>query len=464
MRKTYFLTALLFISVAVFWSLVPISCANIIPPAGGPRDTLPPTLVKAEPGDSTLNFHAKQVVLTFDELIDLKDVVNNLIFTPIFENSPIITAKGRTLTIPFKDTLQPNTTYVLNFGNAIVDINEGNPLSNFTYTFSTGPALDSLELNGKVILAETGGVDTTLTVILHKRLYDSAVRNNKPMYAVRLDREGNFHFKHLPKDTFAIYALGDAGITRQYMDPKKLFAFADRPVISGQTDSIILYAYQEVPTVNPATQTAATRIPVGDRRLRFTPPTGAHDLHSDFILNFQVPLRSLDTNKIHLTTDSLFNPASFTAHLDTNRKELRISSAWKEDKQYNLVLDKDFASDTSGRQLLKTDTLYFTTKKNSDYGNLVLRFRNLDLSKKPVLQFLQSGQVVFSTPLTGPVFSDPLFQAGDYDLRIVFDTNGNGKWDPGKFFGGKRQPELVRPLDQKITVKPNWENEKEIAL
>ncbi|MFL5809069.1 MAG: Ig-like domain-containing protein [Flavisolibacter sp.] len=465
MRKTYFFTALLFISVAAFWSFVPTGCANIIPPAGGPRDTLPPALVKAEPGDSALNFRAKQVVLTFDELIDLKDVANNLIFTPIFERSPIITAKGRTLTIPFRDTLQPNTTYVLNFGNAIVDINEGNPLTNFTYTFSTGPALDSLELNGRVIVAETGGIDTTLTVLLHKRLNDSAVMNNTPMYAVRLDREGNFHFKHLPRDTFAIYALGDAGTVRRYMDRRKLFAFADHPVIAGQRDSIILYAYQEQPAVAATSQAAAPRIPVGDRRLRFTPPpAGTHDLHSDYILNFQVPLRALDTGRIHLTTDSLFNPTSYTAHLDSTRKELRIASTWKENTQYNLVLEKDFATDTSGRQLLKTDTLFFTTKKNADYGNLVLRFRNLDLSKKPVLQFLQNGAVVFSAPLTSNVFSNPLFQAGDYDLRIFFDANGNGIWDPGQFFGGKKQPELVKQLDVKVTVKPDWENEKEIAL
>jgi hypothetical protein len=465
MRKNYLFTALLFVLVTAFWSAVPTGCANIIPPAGGPRDTLPPLLVKADPGDSALNFHAKQVVLTFDELIDLKDVANNLIFTPIFENSPIITAKGRTLTIPFRDTLQANTTYVLNFGNAIVDINEGNPLTNFTYTFSTGPALDSLELNGRVILAENGGIDTTLTVLLHKRLNDSAVVNNTPMYAARLDRQGNFHFKHLPRDTFAIYALGDAGILRRYTDPRKLFAFADRPVVAGQSDSIVLYAYQEVPAANAATQAAPPRIPVGDRRLRLIPqPTGTHDLHSDYIINFQVPLRSLDTNKMHLSTDSVFNPVSFATHLDTNRKELRISSAWKENTHYNLVLERDFAADTAGRQLLKTDTLFFTTKKNSDYGNLVLRFRNLDLSKKPVLQFLQNGEIKFTVALTSPVFSDPLFQAGDYDLRIFYDANGNGKWDPGKFFGAKRQPELVRPLDQKLTVKPNWENEKEIAL
>ena len=94
----------------------------------------------------------------------------------------------------------------------------------------------------------------------------------------------------------------------------------------------------------------------------------------------------------------------------------------------------------------------------------MLRFRNLDLSQNPVLQFLQNGQVVFSTPMNSPVCTNDLFQIGDFDLRLLFDRNDNGMWDPGKFFGEKRQPELVRPIERKITVKPDWENEMEILL
>src|SRR5206468_8483650 len=139
-------------------------------------------------------------------------------------------------------------------------------------------------------------------------------------------------------------------------------------------------------------------------------------------------------------------PTTFSASLDTSRKELMIHSQWKEGTKYNLILDQNFASDTAGRQLLKTDTLFFTTRKQSDYGNLVIRLHNLDLSKHPVLQFIQNGQVAFSAPLTTANFSRSLFLPGEYDLNILYDTNGNGHWDPGNFFGVKRQPELVKPL------------------
>ena len=108
-----------------------------------------------------------------------------------------------------RDTLEPNTTYTLNFGDAIRDINENNELSDFTYIFSTGPVYDSLQITGKVIVAETGGADSTLIVMLHTALDDSAVVKNTPRYYTRVDRDGNFIFRNLPADTFAIYALKD---------------------------------------------------------------------------------------------------------------------------------------------------------------------------------------------------------------------------------------------------------------
>jgi hypothetical protein len=158
---------------------------------------------------------------------------------------PKITVKAKTIRINFENPLDRNTTYVMNFGNAIVDMNEGNVLKNYTYTFSTGARLDSLEISGRVLLAQTGGVDSTLIAVLHRNLRDSAVMNERPQYVVRLDRNGAFHFRNLPADTFALYIIGDAAVSKRYSTKSQLFAFADRPVIAGQPDSLILYAYRE---------------------------------------------------------------------------------------------------------------------------------------------------------------------------------------------------------------------------
>ncbi|HJW18788.1 MAG TPA: Ig-like domain-containing protein [Flavisolibacter sp.] len=444
-------------------SLFGTSCANIIPPQGGPRDSIPPQLLSATPRDSTLNFRSDRITLTFNEYIDLQDVQNNLLFTPLFQNNPRVDVKGKTINIHFRDTLEPNTTYIFNFGNAIKDYNEGNVLKNFTYTFSTGPVLDSLELKGKVVLAQTGKTDSTLIVVLHKNLQDSAVMKQRPMYVTKVDASGNFRFHNLPAGTFAVYALSDAGTGRKYINKTQLFAFADSPVHTGVADtSLILYAYREVPVATTVTANPLARARA-ENRLIFTSDAsgGQQDLNKDLSINFGTALKSFDSTKIALSTDSSFNPVSYTVKLDSSAKVLTIHTPWKEATRYNLVLNKDFAADSAGKKLLKTDTLTFLTKSAADYGNVSIRLRNIDLARNPVLLFVQNDQVIYSAAVKSGTFSKNNFVPGDYELRILYDTNDNGKWDPGQFFGTKKQPELVKPIDQKITIKPNWDNEFE---
>lgn len=468
MRKASLFSFFILLAVAAFWTTLPIGCANIIPPSGGPRDTLPPNLVSATPADSTLNFRGNRIALTFDEYVDLQDVQNNLLFTPTFETNPEVSVRARTVSVRFRDSLSPNTTYILNFGNAIRDINESNPVRNFVYTFSTGSVLDSLTLSGKVLLAENGKTDSTLIVMLHRNLDDSAVVKERPVYVTRVASDGTFRFRNLPADTFAIYALGDAGIVRRYQNRnQQYFAFADSAVIAGRTDNLTLFAYREQQSGTTGGITTAGRAPAtgaAERRLRFSPATTTVDLQSDFVLNFPVPIRRFDSTQLSLSTDTTFAPVPFTALLDTSRTQLRIRSPWREGTQYNLVLGQTFAEDTTGRQLLKRDTLNFATKKLSDYGRLTVRIRGIDTARRPVLQFIQGTQVTFSAPLRNGIFTSRLFSPGEYELRILYDENGNGTWDPGQFFGTKRQPELVVPVSQGINVKADWDNEFERSL
>lgn len=457
------------ISFITIISLIGSSCANIIPPSGGPRDSLPPVLVNATPKDSTLNFKSNRITLTFDEYVDLQEVQQNLLFTPTFESNPVIEAKLRTLTLRLRDSLEPNTTYTFNFGNAIKDINEGNVLKNFTYVFSTGSYLDSLEISGNVVLAQTGKVDSTLTVILHTTLKDSAVVNQRPRYATRVDSSGNFTFKNLPKDTFAIYAIGEAGILRRYTNASQLFAFANEPVIAGSTVPT-MYAYQAetTPTTPPRPVPANQRNAANrDNRLRLTTnvANNQQDLLDSFVLSSEQPFRNFDSTKISLSTDSTFVPVTaYNTRLDTSGKSIILTTAWKEGTRYNLILNQDFAEDTLGRKLLKTDTLTFTTKKVTDYGKIDIRVKNIDTAQNPVLQFVQNDRVVLAVPIKSGRYTQTLFIPGEYDLRILYDKNKNGKWDPGQFFGQKMQPEIVEPISRKITIKANWDNEFEVAL
>jgi hypothetical protein len=452
-------------------------CANIIPPQGGPRDTIPPVLLKATPGDSTRNFNGNKITFSFDEFVELQDVQGNINVSPSPTINPVVDYRLNTVTVKLKDTLESNTTYSINFGNAIKDFNEGNPLKGFTYTFSTGQYIDSLEITGKVILAENGKMDSTLIVMLHTSPNDSVVVKERPRYITKLDGNGNFIFKNLPPKTFYLYALKDDGGTRRYLENKQLFAFADKPVmVDGNTKPVILYAY----SIKPSTPSAGIlpNINIGgnknkvvgtktDSRLKYQTSlsNNMQDLLTNFSMTFEVPLRSFDSSKIRLYTDSVFTLAkNYSFQKDSTNKKIQLTNTWVENTLYHIILDKDFAVDTTGKKLLKTDTISFKTKKLADYGSLQLKFKNLDLAKNPVLLFVTGETILKSVPLATATFSQTLFLPGEYEIRILYDDNKNGVWDPGQFFGKHKQPELVKPIDRKITVKPAWQNEIEITL
>ena len=450
-------------------------CANIIPPQGGPKDSLPPVLIKATPGDSTRNFTGNKINFTFNEFIDVQGIQENLNVSPSPGINPKIDFKLNALSVKLVDSLESNTTYSINFGDAIKDFTEGNTLKGFTYTFSTGRYIDSLELKGKVILAETGKIDTTLIVLLHTSPADSAIIKERPRYVAKLDGTGSFIFKNLPPKTFYLYALKDDGGTRRYFSDKQLFAFADKPItLSGKTEPVTLYAFSEKETTSSALPAGVN---IGGRnlkgglssetRLKYQTnlTNSQQDLLGKFLLTFEQALRTFDSTKISLYTDSTFIPATgYTFQKDSTNKKITLLNTWKENTAYHIILDKDFAADSAGKKLLKTDTLHFQTKKMADYGSLQLKFKNLDTARHPVLLILQNETILKSIPLKVAGFSQALFLPGEYELRILYDDNNNGVWDPGQFFGKHKQPELVKPVERKITVKPAFQNEIEIAL
>jgi Bacterial Ig-like domain len=449
-------------------------CANIVPPSGGPRDSLPPVLVNAVPRMHALSVNSNKIVLNFDEYLDLKDIRNNLIVSPVPKIAPIVSSHLRTITISLKDTLQPNTTYALNFGKAIADVNEGNILKNFTYAFSTGNYLDSLRYSGRVIMANNGKPDSTLIVMLHYQLFDSAVARLRPRYIARLDSSGNFTFTNLKPDIYALYALKDESGTHLYTSKAQIFAFADSPVdLRISTAPLLLYAYQDTSDFKRPKKTAPPVAPKKEKEDKDKPkrlqlsgniPSGLLDLHNQLELSFATPIKYYDSAKIRFTNDSFQNITQYHFVLDSTKKKLTLVYSWKEDTRYHLILQKDFAEDTLAEKLLKIDTFSFKTKKESDYGNLRLRFRNLDLSLHPVLQFVQGDKIVLSFTVGRSLrYNNKLFDPGQYEMRILYDTNQNGVWDPGDFYK-HRQPEIVVPIKKKLSVKADWDNEVDISL
>jgi Bacterial Ig-like domain len=450
-------------------------CANIVPPTGGPRDSLPPVLIKGLPSPNSLHIEPNKIVLNFDEYIDLKDIHKNLLVSPVPKIFPTVRSHLKTITIEIRDTLQPNTTYSFNFGKAVTDVNEGNILKNYTYTFSTGGYIDSLQYSGRVIMASTGKPDSTLVAILHADLTDSAVAKKRPRYIARLDSAGNFTFRFLKPGKYALYALADESGTHEYTTKAQIFAFADSPVdLTQNTLPLLLYAYADTSNANskkpkpllntPPKKTKEDKDKVKRLVLTGNLPGGQLDLHQQLVISFGEPVKYVDTAKIRFTRDSFLNVTQYQIVIDSQMKKMTLTYAWKENTPYHLILQKDFAEDTLGEKLLKIDTVSFKTKKEADYGNLRLRFKNLDISRHPVVIFYQGDKIMMSSPIGKSMrYNNKLVDPGEYELRVLYDTNKNGVWDPGDFWT-HRQPEIEVPVRQKLAVKANWDNEVDITL
>lgn len=213
--------------IILFWIplLLFINCARIASPPGGPKDESPPEIKKSIPENYTVNFSSKTIEIYFDEFIRLNNI-SQLIVSPPMKTKPGIRIKGKGIEIKMDDTLTKNTTYTLNFGNSIVDNNEGNPIENFQFVFSTGPNLDSLNLTGDVINAFDLEIPEDVYILLYDNLADSAIYNEKPLYLTKADEKGGFSLSNLKAGKFHVFALQDENQNYIYNPPEKI-AFLD---------------------------------------------------------------------------------------------------------------------------------------------------------------------------------------------------------------------------------------------
>ena len=467
--KRLFTNCLLFVCILP-QIVVLSSCANMIPPGGGPKDSLPPILVNAFPKDSAVNVTTKNITLTFDEYVQtLQNVQENLIISPVLKYPPIVDSKLRNVTIKIKDTLEPNTTYSFNFGDAIKDVNEGNTAKGINYVFSTGNTIDFNTYSGYVVIAESGKTDSTLIAILHKNPDDSAVVKERPRYYARINGQGQFTFQNLPKGNFSVYVLPN-DFTKKYDDSTKLFAFRNGPVnISENTRPDTLFAYQEFKRKERLPTASQVKLAPGnkeDKRLKYTLDleTGQQDILNNLTFFFNRKLTLYDSSKFVLYDTSYNKLNGYSFSIDTSKTKITLVYPWKETTHFRLLIAKDAVSDSSGTTLAKADTIRFITKREADYGSIRLRFTNLDLSKNPVVQFVQSEKIIESFPLTQAQLTRKLYRPGTYELRILYDTNKNGVWDTGHFFGTRRQPEIVQLIPRQLVIRSNWDNEVTIPL
>ena len=224
-----FFQILLLATIAVFI----VRCANsITAPTGGPKDVTPPQVIETEPMNGSANFNTNKILIKFNEFVTLNDIQTAALISPPMKEMPEFTTKGKSVQVKFKEDLKPNTTYSVYFGEAIVDLTEKNPLTNYTYIFSTGDYVDSLSLSGHIYNAfDLKPIDGTF-VMLYKDNndtieFDSLPYLVAPYYLSKTDIDGHFQFNGLSDDKYLLFATNDQNSNFIFDQPGEQIAFLD---------------------------------------------------------------------------------------------------------------------------------------------------------------------------------------------------------------------------------------------
>ncbi len=214
------------------------SCANMASPTGGPYDVDPPKVKRASPDFNSLNVTPSRIEIEFDENIKVEKPTEKVIVTPPQMNMPVIRSIGKKAVVELKDTLLLNTTYTIDFTDAIVDNNEGNPLENFVYSFSTGDQLDTLAISGRVLNAEDLEPVSGIYVGIHSNLDDTAFTKVTFERISRTDSRGNFTVRGMAPGRYRVFALNDQNRDYKYDNPLEAVAFLDTVVEPSTTPAV----------------------------------------------------------------------------------------------------------------------------------------------------------------------------------------------------------------------------------
>ncbi len=219
------------LGLLVLLAMLIVSCARMASPDGGLYDETPPVMVRSHPAIGALNSDEKRIVLEFDEYIKLQNASEKVVISPPQIDMPEIKTSGKRVIVELVDSLKPNTTYSIDFGDAITDNNEGNPMGQFAFTFSTGNAIDSMEVAGTILNAENLEPIKGMQVGLYADLSDTAF-TTKPLERIsRTDAGGRFSIKGIAPGEYRIYGLMDGDQNYHFSQKSEMIAFMDSLVI-----------------------------------------------------------------------------------------------------------------------------------------------------------------------------------------------------------------------------------------
>ncbi len=526
MRQLFFKT---FVFVLMVLSI--ISCANRGTPSGGEKDILPPKIIRSVPENFSTNFKGNEIRIYFDEYIKIKDIQKQLIISPPMDTEPDITPLGtanKYIKIVINDTLKANTTYAFNFGQSILDNNEGNPYPYYKYVFSTGDYIDSLSVKGTIFDAEKRTPDTFVSVMLYdvdSTFTDSIIYKKKPKYITNtLDSVTTFSIDNIKAGKYLLVALKDENRNVTFQQKTDKIGFYERPITvpSDSTYNIKLFKEELDFRAERPKQMAGQKIAFGfegdakdikiemletkpeDFEVRLTKDAKTDTLYywykpkleldstrfvvrnkiyidtlkhrfrdlpkdslvisavnssnlgfdDDFVLKANIPFVKIDESKIKIIDKDSVD-VTYKMKLDSLKNTFGFQFERKESNAYAIQMLPEAFTDFFGNV---NDTLNYSvkTKQFSEYSNVRISLNN---AKYPLIVQLtdDKGVVKYEKYAEESKLLDFRYiNPGEYYLKVIYDTNGNKKWDSGNYLL-KIQPERISYDEKVIEARANWD-------
>lgn len=347
------------------------SCASIGRPDGGPLDETPPRFIGSTPAAGALNNTKTKVSLSFDEFIKLEKANEKVVISPPQVQQPEIKASGKRISVNLLDSLKPNTTYTIDFSDAIVDNNEGNPLGNFAFTFSTGSAIDTMEVSGTLLEASNLEPVKGMLVGMHSNLSDTAFTKLPFDRVARTDSRGHFTIRGVAPGKYRIFGL---------MDADQNFAFSQKSEALAFNDSLVIPRWEERIRQDTTWVDSLTIDTVVERKYTYYLPDN-------------VILRSFKEDLIsqYLVKNERLTPEKFTLYFAAKADTLPVLKGLNFDERDAFIIEKNLTNDTihywvKDSLLYKQDTLSLSLNYlyTDTLNQLVPRTDTLNLVAKTV--------------------------------------------------------------------------------
>lgn len=508
-----------------FFLFLLYSCANEVAPSGGEKDITPPKLKKANPNNGNINFDSKKIELRFNEFIKFKSSSEYIFISPPLSEKPKYILNGKKVTIQFKEDLLENTTYSINFNEAIEDFNEGNKINSFNYVFSTGDYIDSLSISGNVLDAFDNKPIENILVLLYSADQDS-ILYKRPQYFAKTNAEGNYILNNLKAGQYKIACLEDKNLNYIFDQNNERLSFSDEIIdLSENVITIPFYLFQDNKEngVLDNSIVSPNHLKIDFKNSFSLLNLDISDYNQDDIVYF-----SKDKKSIHYWFQDKDTTSDFTFDIDGSldtlkldlRDEISLDSSFSLtisqyllNEKSTILLESAFPISALNEDKIKIKTnkgefLSFNAEKEKNNLNLVLSFDSdrdslsIDISENAIISFNNKGNKAVSEELIGfeaiktnlilnipqqeqtvviQLYNNDLvlidskivsretsisfnkINAGKYIIRIFEDLNNNGRWDSGMFHV-KQFPEKTLFYSSEIDLKANWDKELDLQF